>query len=124
MAYRGNKTAGYKIIADSGGSRYRFFCYVSGMVLCTTQPVRADTLEKELTLAWEGEGKAHFNRCKKCGRWICDVMYNADTGECVDCSVWEERPNYCAHCGEPITAKEVYCTECGARLRYGEAVTA
>ena len=109
MAYKNNKTAKYKIIADSGGSRYRFFCDLSGMVLCTTQPVRADTQEKELMLAWESEGKKHFNVCSKCGRHVSDTMYNADTGECVDCSVWEERPRFCAHCGKPIAAKEVYC---------------
>lgn len=115
-------TAKYKIIADSGGNRYRFFCDSSGMLLCTTAPIRADTQAEELKLAWETEGKKHFNCCAKCGRFICDAMYNADTGECVDCSPWEELPKYCSHCGKVIPNHETFCRDCGIRLRYGEGV--
>ena len=95
MAMKEHATAKYRIIADSGGSRYRFFCDVSGMVLCTTKPVRGDTQEEELKMAWELEGKQHFNRCAKCGRWVSDPMYNADMLQCVDCAPWQEKPNYC-----------------------------
>jgi len=122
MAMNEHKTAKYKIIADSGGSRYRFYCDASGMVVCTTKPIRADTQEKELRIAWETEGKQYFNRCSKCGKWICDQMYNADTLQCVDCAPWEEKPNYCAHCGKKIPASDIYCQRCGSRLRYGEVI--
>ena len=36
------KTAHYKIIADSGGNRYKFFCDLTGALQCTTQAYSAD----------------------------------------------------------------------------------
>ena len=120
MAMKEHATAKYRIIADSGGSRYRFFCDVSGMVLCTTKPVREDTQEEELKMAWELEGKQHFNRCAKCGRWVSDPMYNADMLQCVDCAPWQEKPNYCTHCGKKLSGNDRFCEACGTRLRYGE----
>ena len=120
MAMKEHATAKYRIIADSGGSRYRFFCDVSGMMLCTTKPVRGDTQEEELKMAWETEGKQHFNRCGKCGKWVSDPMYNADMLQCVDCAPWQEKPNYCTHCGKKISGNDRFCEACGARLRYGE----
>ena len=60
MAMKDHATAKYRVIADSGGSRYRFFCDVSGMALCTTKPIRENTQEEELKTAWETEGRQHF----------------------------------------------------------------
>ena len=118
MAMKDRATAKYRVIADSGGSRYRFFCDVSGMALCTTDPIRGDTQEEELKTAWETEGRQHFNRCSKCGKWVSDPMYNADMLQCVDCAPWQEKPN----CGIAIAPSDRYCTACGAHLRYGEVV--
>lgn len=81
-----NKTASYKIMFDAGGNRYRFFCERSGLEVCTTQPVQAESSEQELILAWEGEGKKYFNLCPTCGKWVSDAMYNPDTLECIICS--------------------------------------
>ncbi len=120
MVHRETQTAKYKIIIDSGGNRYRFFCEASGAAVCTTKPVRADTQEKELALAWESEGKQYFNRCQKCGRFVCDTMYNADVCECVDCTPWEKTPNYCTKCGRKIPLGDTFCSECGKRTMYGE----
>jgi len=120
MAIKDHTTAKYKIIADSGGSRYRFFCDLSGMALCTTDPVRADTQQQELKMAWEKEGKQYFNRCAKCGKWVSDPMFNADVLQCVDCAPWQEKPNYCIHCGKEISGTDRFCNACGTRLRYGE----
>ena len=122
MVYKGTKTAPYKIIADSGGNRYRFFCEASQAAVCITGPVQGSTPEEELLLAWETEGKQHFNRCHKCGKWICDAMYNADTLECVDCAPWQERPNYCTHCGKKLSGIDRFCEDCGTHLRYGEVI--
>ena len=122
MAMKEHATAKYRVIADSGGSRYRFFCDVSGMALCTTSPVRGNTQAEELKTAWETEGKQHFNRCSKCGKWVSDPMYNADMLQCVDCAPWQERPKYCSHCGKQIEPSARYCDVCGTRLRYGEVV--
>ncbi len=53
MAKCGHKTPRYKILADTNGNRYRFFCDLSGAAVCTTGPIRADTEEKELEDAWK-----------------------------------------------------------------------
>ena len=118
------KTASFKIIHTKDGNRYRFFCEACGGAVCTTKPIRADTPEKELQIAWESEGKYRFNKCTKCGRYISDAMYNADVLKCVDCVPWEKKPRYCAHCGKelPSSPNSKYCKDCGAKLQYGEAV--
>ena len=124
MAMKEHGTAKYKILVGADGNRYRFFCASSGMALCTTKPIRAETQEAELRIAWESEGKYHFNKCTKCGRYISDAMYNADVLKCVDCVPWEKKPRYCAQCGKelPSSPNSKYCKDCGAKLRYGEAV--
>ena len=124
MAMNEHSTAKYKIIVGSGGNRYKFFCDLSGMALCITKPIRAETQEEELRQAWESEGKYHFNRCTKCGKHVSDAMYNADVLRCVDCAPWEKKPRYCAHCGKelPPASNNKYCKDCGAKLCYGEAV--
>ncbi len=119
MDYQVRKIPSYRVIADSGGSRYRFFCDLSGAAVCTTNPIRALTADEELTLAWEREGKERFNMCTRCGKWVCNAMYNADVLECVDCSPWEDPPRFCQECGAMISKSETYCPKCGALLRYG-----
>ncbi len=120
MGERQNKTARYKIISDAGGNRYRFFCDLSGLAVCTTKPIRADTEKEGLALAWETEGRQHFDRCHKCGRWVCGAMYNPDVCECVACAPWENLPSYCPHCGAKLPSGDLYCRECGVKLRYRE----
>ena len=112
------KSASYKVVADAGGNRYRFYCDLSGALLCTTKPYHADTPEQELLLAWESEGRREFNPCHKCGKWVSDVMYNADVLECVECAPWEDPPNFCPQCGKKLSAPERYCPKCGAKLLY------
>ena len=75
--------------------------------------------EEELRIAWENEGKKSFNFCHKCGRWVCDAMYNPDVLECVNCAPIEKKPLYCQHCGEKIPADDAFCRKCGSRLTYG-----
>ncbi len=113
------KPAAYKVLKDAGGNRYRFFCDISGARIYTTKPITAETPEKELTLAWE-EARDAFNRCEACDRWVSNAMYNADTLRCVDCSPWENPPNFCIHCGTKIPVREPFCRSCGTRLQYGE----
>lgn len=115
-------TASCRVIADAGGNRFRFFCDLSGITICTTGPVRAASADEELYMAWESEGKQHFNLCGKCGRWVSDVMYNADVLQCVDCAPWEDIPGFCRKCGAKASASDKICTKCGALLRYGEVM--
>ena len=111
-------TAKYKIVPEVSGNRYYFFCDISGALICITKPYKANSPEKELSLAWEFEGKEHFNKCHKCGNWVTNVMYNADVLECVDCAPWESKPNFCKFCGEAVTGDEDICLSCGEHLRY------
>ena len=109
-------TARYRILTDSGGSRYRFYCDASGMAMCTTAPVRGRTQAQELRLAWESEGRQHFNQCARCGRWVSDPMYNVDRLQCVDCAPWQKEQHYCTRCGRPVPAEDGFCVACGADL--------
>ena len=117
----GHKTARYQIIPDGGGNRFRFFCELSGAVLCTTEPIRSSSAEEELRIAWEIEGRSHFNRCEKCGRWVSDVMYNADVLQCVDCAPWEDTPRYCPTCGARLKEGDPCCPDCGKVVTGGDS---
>lgn len=116
---RDSKTATYRVIQDSGGNRYRFFCDISGALGCTTDVYAADTPEQALMLAWESEGKAHFNRCGRCGKWVIDAMYNVDAFQCVDCVPWTEKRHYCSGCGAKVPQAAQYCPFCGKRFDIG-----
>ena len=113
-----NLTAHYKVAAAADGNRYQFFCDLSGAIGCTTKPFKADSPEEELLLAWESEGRYEFNQCHRCGKWVSDVMYNADVLECVECAPWEEQPEYCPQCGQKISHPDKHCPRCGAQMRY------
>ena len=113
------KTAHYKIISDSGGNRYNFFCDMTGALFCTTEAYNEADPGKELELAWEKEGKKNFQLCHKCGKWVIDAMYNADALECVGCAPWEDTPEFCKFCGEKVSATDSVCPGCGEHLIYG-----
>ena len=114
----GKATAAYKVIADSGGLRFQFFCDLSGARACTTGVIYAGAPEKALRIAWGTEGKKNLNHCSKCGNWVSDAMYNASVHECVECAPWENYPLYCPRCGKRITDTRKFCDKCGNSLRY------
>lgn len=111
-------TARYKIVAHTNGNCYQFFCDLSHALVCTTQAICAATPEQELHIAWHTQGRAAFNHCQKCGKWVSDVMYNADVHECVECAPWENAPNFCPQCGKKLVSPERFCPNCGAKLFY------
>ncbi|EOQ35555.1 Double zinc ribbon [Butyricicoccus pullicaecorum DSM 23266] len=110
------RTADYEISVGPDGYYFRFYCAISGALLCTVGPVRGDTRETALQTAWQTEGRSLFNQCHKCGRWVSDVMYNADTLECVECSPWKPSLNFCPHCGAKLCGTGSVCHKCGMRL--------
>ena len=112
------KTASYKIIKDAGGNRYMFFCDLSGALVCTTKPYKADTPEAELLLAWKKEGKQHFNICHKCGKLVLDAMFNPKVHECVRCAPFEAESKYCKNYGKKIVEPVRDCPACGKPLYY------
>ncbi len=118
MEKKDRVSARYTIIKEEGGNRYRFYCEASGAAVFTSEPIRAGSPDEELKIAWAG-GRQYFNRCHKCGKWVCNAMTNADTLTCVDCSPWENPPSYCPECGIKLEGIDPYCRACGARLMYG-----
>ncbi|MBQ2954915.1 MAG: hypothetical protein IJE08_00485 [Clostridia bacterium] len=110
----GHKTARYRKISGYHGFRYQFFCDLSGALMCTTDFQKED----DPLQAWATKGRKLFSRCQKCGRWVSDPMYNAETLECVRCSPWEEQPAFCPQCGESVLEDRAFCHRCHARLKY------
>jgi len=108
----------HKLLKDTEGYRVCFYCDISGALMHTTEGVYSGTAEEALDLAWKTEGENYFNRCHKCGKYVSDMMYNADVLECVACAPWENLPNYCSWCGHKLTKPEIVCPECGHKLRY------
>lgn len=104
-------TANYKTERIGRETVCHFYCDLSGALVCT---VKADDPRS----AWESGGREHFSFCRRCGRWICDTMYNPDTLQCVDCSPWEEQPAFCPQCGAKVHEGEIFCGRCHVRLRY------
>ena len=93
------KTADYKIIPEKDGNKYAFFCELSHGKVCVSKPIKSDDPEEELNLAWK-EVREHFNRCRKCGKWVFDAMFNPDVLNCVWCVPIEVYPDYCPECGD------------------------
>lgn len=110
--------ATYKIVADAGGSIYKFYCDLSGALVCTTKPYKADTPEEELQLAWENEGKQHFNFCHNCGKQVSNAMFNVEVLECVECAPIEAEVKFCKSCGAKIEDPNKLCPACGKPLVY------
>lgn len=113
------KTADYKIIEEQTGNRYEFCCELSGALVCVSEPLKAETQEEELMLAWETYGRSHFNQCRKCGRWVTGAMFNPDVLACVQCTPFEDYPDYCPGCGAKTQDPANFCHICGAKLFYG-----
>lgn len=113
-----NLTAEYRLVPVEEGNRYRFFCAVTGAGLCTQEDYRAASPEQELLLAWEREGRSHFNQCRKCGRWVFDVAYNPEVLECIECAPFECEARYCKSCGVRVPVGSRICPACGKPLYY------
>ena len=121
----GNRTAKHKVVPDSGGYRFIFYCDVSDAHVCTTRQIyRGNSAEDALLAAWKAEGRSYFNRCHKCGKWVMDAVYNAEVLECVECAPYEAEPKYCKNCGTKIEDSVKNCPSCGKKLIYeGSAAT-
>ena len=107
------ETATYKIVDETGGNCFLFFCDVTGAHVCTTKKIYQSAKE-----AWLQEGMRYFNRCHKCGKWVVDVAYNAEVLECVECAPYECEPNFCKNCGTKIEDSSLQCKVCGKPLIY------
>lgn len=115
-AERTERTASYKVFSESEGNRYAFFCDLSGMLVYKTEPIRAQTPQEELRLAWK-KARSEFNYCLKCGRNVCNTMFNVDVSECVDCSPWLKPPVFCSRCGARLNKASDVCGKCGSPIK-------
>ena len=116
-----NGTAKYKVIQDSEGKLHlNFYCDLSGALEYTYTSDRKDIIftENDIMEIWKKEAKANFNECRKCGKFVCSEMYNAEVFECVSCAPWESAPKYCPHCGKKVKGAVNKCGSCGGILRY------
>ena len=111
-------TAAYKAVEDNGGYRFMFYCQISGAHVCTTKEIYRGRKEEALPAAWEAEGSKGFNRCKRCGKWVIDAVFNAEVLECVECAPYEAEPKFCKTCGVPIDTPGLRCHHCGNQLIY------
>lgn len=114
------KTAKYEVISCRNGNRYKFIDELSGAVIVETKPIKVNSQEDGLAVAWERYGRMYFNKCTKCGKYVSDMMFNADVNNCVKCTPWEMRPHYCSVCGESVALADKFCRRCGTELQYKE----
>jgi hypothetical protein len=68
------------------GSTYSFSFYCDECSAgYTTSPITAENEEAALATAKQ-RAQPYFNRCHKCGKWVCDIHYNEDAMQCVGCA--------------------------------------
>ena len=89
MSHGISELPGFQILKEENKVIYRFFCELSGAAVFTSAPISTDTPEETLLLIWRQNWRSLFNRCGKCGKWVCDLMYNPDVFQCVSCAPWE-----------------------------------
>jgi len=72
----------YDIAVIGGRVRVTFYCSVEHenitIDLCQLKE------EQALQEAWS-KARMYFNRCHKCGGWVCDEHYNEDVMKCIIC---------------------------------------
>lgn len=108
----------YKTAREGDGVRYKFLCELSEAAVCTTEAYEAPTVEEGALLAWEKEGRSHFNYCKRCSRYVSDAMFNVEVLECVACAPYEAEARYCKSCGAKVSDPKRPCSECQRPLVY------
>ncbi len=111
-------TAAYQLLPEKDGNRYSFRCGVTGARFSTRQIYYGDSPQQELMLAWQAEGRGHFNQCRRCGEWVVDAAYNPLVLECVICAPFEDEVRFCKSCGARAPKDRRTCPVCGASLYY------
>lgn len=111
-------TARYQTIGDGDKRRYCFFCDITGAQVCTQNAYPSDDVHNGAMLAWEREGRNHFNLCHRCGRWVVDAAYNPQVLECIQCATFEYQARFCKFCGTRVSETDRVCPNCKNPLYY------
>lgn len=103
---------GYEIQKTAFGKRYLFFCDLTGVKVCTVEPIWEKNPHLALEVARK-KARYYFNRCSQCGKWVCDNAFNMDVCQCVECAPFTRTPIYCTMCGAPLKTDSDCCVRCG-----------
>ncbi|MGI6192168.1 MAG: hypothetical protein ACOYI3_01205 [Christensenellales bacterium] len=76
-------TAKYIMESDEGFYRFKFFCSLCDYAR-TSGRIKASSAATAFKLA-ANEARKYFNRCCRCGKWVCDGHYNEDEMACDSC---------------------------------------
>ena len=120
------KTAAYKMVSDAGGNRYRFYCDLSGALTCMTAPIRAETPENEVQIAWETVGRKHFKslsqmrKIAKKGSFFCRCCGAFLTRETLY-DYYRRQHSCCSGCGTVLTDDARFCPYCGVKTHQSAA---
>jgi hypothetical protein len=77
-------TQRYKTHRTKDGFRFAFYCDLCE-TLYETEEIITDSFEDALQKG-QDVARLYFNKCHKCGKWICDEHYNENVMECIECS--------------------------------------
>lgn len=86
-------TAPHTVRMSAEGVRYTFYCDLTGEPVFTTAPIAHCTPQEELACAI-AEARPHFNRCIRCGKWICDNAYSIDEMLCIRCAQQQKKERW------------------------------
>lgn len=106
------------------GFSFTFYCD-----LCQrsyeTEEIKTESFTEALQKA-QSVAYLYFNKCHKCGKWICDEHYDESIMECVECSALKTRKQIkknlkntrkCKKCGTYIEEENCFCTLCGRAIQ-------
>lgn len=116
-------TQKYKTHHMANGFSFTFYCD-----LCEKSFDTDEFLTDSFVQAFyeaQAISKPYFNKCHKCGKWICDEHYNENVMMCVECQPKgealknEKKENkyimspICKRCGSRVETENCFCTKCG-----------
>jgi len=119
-------TQRYKTHRTANGFGFTFYCDLCEKPFSTDIIVTysyTEAFQQAQVMA-----KLHFNKCHKCGKWVCDEHYNKNVMMCIECQPKGEAveiarkikaisPLICRRCGYEIEEENCFCTKCGNKTQ-------
>ena len=82
-------TARFSLKRTRNGSIYTFFCGLTGKPVYESAPIPEGDKGHAESVA-KTQARPQFNRCAKCGKWVCDEAYDIDSMQCLSCAPLKE----------------------------------